>query len=121
MTGAACLIALAAIPAGASPVAGDFAAGPCPAEIRPALRYDGPSRALVAARDIEESEAIAAPPASLLPDVRAGAPLYLIARVGTVLVEREVIAAQPGRRGQAIFVRTPDGRLVSAPMTGEAR
>ena len=42
----------------------------------------------------------------MLPDVRPGDTLYLIARVGTATVERAVTAAQPGRRGRALFVRT---------------
>jgi len=116
-----CLMALAAIPAGAAPVRGDFAEAPCTAESAAALRYAPGSRTMRAARDIAEGETIAAPPASLLPDVRAGDPLFLVARVGTATVERPVVAAQPGRRGGAIFVRTSDGHLVSAPMAGEDR
>jgi flagella basal body P-ring formation protein FlgA len=50
----------------------------------------------------------------MLPDIRPGDPLYLVARVGTATVERQVVAAQPGRRGRYVFVRTPDGRLVRA-------
>lgn len=121
MAAAVCLAALAAIPAGAAPVRGDFAAAPCAGESRTALRYDAASRALRAERDIAEGETIAAPPASLLPDVRAGDTLFLRARVGTAMVEREVTAAQPGHRGATIFVRTPDGHLVSAPLAGDAQ
>lgn len=118
---ATCLIALAAIPAGAVPVRGDFASAPCTAQSEAALRYEPGSRATRAVRDIAEGETIAAPPVSFLPDVRAGDTLFLVARVGTATVERQVIAAQPGRRGGAIFVRTPDGHLVSAPLAGADR
>jgi hypothetical protein len=116
-----CLIALAAIPAGAAPVRGDFAAAPCAAESSIALRYAPGSRAMRAVRDIAEGETIAAPPTSFLPDVRAGDTLFLVARVGTATVERQVVAAQPGRRGAVIFVRTPEGHVVSAPMVGTDR
>lgn len=116
-----CLVALAPVPAGTAPVRGDFAAAPCLAESRAALRYEPGSRETRAVRDIAEGETIAAPPASFLPDVRAGDTLFLVARVGTATVERPVTAAQPGRRGGTIFVRTPEGHLVSAPMIGAER
>jgi hypothetical protein len=118
---AACLMALAAIPAGTAPVRRDFAAAPCTTQSKAALRYEPASRATRAVRDIAEGETIAAPPVSFLPDVRAGDTLFLVARVGTATVERPVVAAQPGRRGGTIFVRTPDGHLVSAPMAGADR
>jgi len=121
MLAIACLAALAPIAAGTLPVRGDFADAPCGARTELALRYDGRRHALAAARDIEAGEVIAAPPASLLPDVRPGDPLILIARVGTATVERQVTAAQPGRRGRGIFVRTPDGRLVAAPFAEAGR
>jgi hypothetical protein len=121
IAGANCLMALAAIPAGAEAVRGDFAAAPCTAESKAVLRYEPGSGGMRAVRDIAEGETIAAPPASFLPDVRAGDALYLVSRVGTATVERQVIAAQPGRRGGTIFVRTPDGHLVSAPMAGADR
>lgn len=116
---AACLVALAPIAAGAVPVRGDFAESPCGGEAPRALRYDPRGGALEAARDIAQGETIAAPPASLLPDVRAGDPLFLVARVGTATVERAVVAAQPGRRGRPIFVRTPDGGLVAGRLAEE--
>ncbi|HEV2818505.1 MAG TPA: flagellar basal body L-ring protein FlgH [Allosphingosinicella sp.] len=118
-TALACLAALAAIPAGATPVRTDFAAAPCSAEVRPALRYEPATGAVRAVRDIAAGETIAAPPASALPDVRAGAPLYLVARAGTALVERAVTAAQPGRAGQPIFVRTPEGRVFAAALSDD--
>ncbi len=119
MLAAACLAAILPIPAGALPVRADFADAPCVAETARALRYDHARRALTAARDIAAGEVIAAPPPSLLPDVRAGDPLTLVARVGTATVERNVTAAQPGRRGRGIFVRTSDGRLIAVPFADE--
>jgi flagella basal body P-ring formation protein FlgA len=119
MLAALCLVALAPIPADALPIRADFAEAPCGGEATGALRYDARRRVLAAARDIATGETIAAPSPSLLPDVRRGDPLTLVARVGTAIVERQVTAAQPGWRGRGIFVRTPDGRLVAAPLIGE--
>jgi flagella basal body P-ring formation protein FlgA len=116
-----CLQAIAAIPAGAVPVRGDFAEAPCAGEAARALRYEPRLRAVRAIRDIDAGETIAALPAAMLPDVRPGDTLYLIARVGTATVERAVTAAQPGRRGQALFVRMPDGRIVRAHLSEEPR
>jgi hypothetical protein len=116
-----CLQAIAAIPAGTVPVRGDFAAAPCAGEAARALRYEPRLGAARAVRDIEAGETIAALPGALLPDVRPGDPLYLVARVGTATVERTVTAAQPGRRGQALFVRMPDGRIVRAHWPEEQR
>lgn len=121
MLAAACLAVLAPLAAGAQPVRGDFAEAPCPGAPARALRYDARQRTLRTVRGLAAGEVIAAPPASVLPDVRPGAPLLLVARVGTATVEREVTAAQPGRRGRDIFVRTADGRLIAAPYAEAGR
>jgi hypothetical protein len=118
---ATCLQALAPVASGTVPVRGDFAAAPCGGERADALRYEAGSGMLRAVRDIAEGETIAAPPLSLLPDVRPGDTLYLVARAGAATVEREVVATQPGRRGRTIFVRTADGRVVSALLPEEGR
>lgn len=119
MLAAACLAAVAPIPAGTIPVRSDFTAAPCDGAGPGALRYDAARRALAAVRDIGAGEAIVGPPPSLLPDVRAGDPLTLVARVGTATVERQVTAAQPGRRGHSLFVRTGDGRLLAVAFPEE--
>lgn len=116
-----CLQAIAFMPAGTVPARGDFAEAPCAAGAKPALRYEPRLRAARAVRDIAAGETIAAVPGSMLPDVRPGDTLYLVARVGTAIVERAVTAAQPGRRGQALFVRTADGRIVRARLPEEMR
>lgn len=118
---ALCLQAIAAMPAGTVAVRGDFAEAPCAAEAAPALRWESRLRAARAVRDIAAGETIAAVPASMLPDIRPGDTLYLVARVGTATVERAVTAAQPGRLGQSLFVRTADGRIVRARLPEEMR
>lgn len=119
--GLLCLQALAAIPAGTVAVRGDFVAAPCAGEAARALGYESRIAAARAIRDIAAGETIAAVPPSMLPDVRPGETLYLIARVGTATVERAVTAAQPGRHGQALFVRMSDGRIVRARFAEDAR
>jgi flagella basal body P-ring formation protein FlgA len=114
IAGLSCLQAIAALPAGAVPVRSDFAAAPCEDVRETALRFDSRIGALRATRDIAAGEIVPAGAAAMLPDVRPGDPLYLVARVGTATVERQVAAAQPGRHGRYIFVRTSDGRLVRA-------
>lgn len=109
-----CLQAVAAIAAGAVPARADFVEAACPADAPGLLRYDPQARAMRALRDIQAGETIAAVPAGALPDVRPGESLFLVAHVGTAIVEREVTATQPGRRGQPIFVRTADGRVLRA-------
>jgi flagella basal body P-ring formation protein FlgA len=115
---AACLAAVAPILAGTLPVRADFVDAPCGQEAPRALRYDAARGTLSASRDIAAGEVVAAPPSSLLPDVRPGDRLTLIARAGTAIVERQVTAAQPGHYGRRIFVRTGDGRLVAASFAG---
>lgn len=109
-----CLQAVAAIAAGAVPARADFSETVCRAGAPGVLRYDPQARAMRAIRDIEAGETVAPVPAGTLPDVRPGDTLFLVAHVGTAIVEREVTATQPGRRGQPIFVRTADGRVLRA-------
>jgi flagella basal body P-ring formation protein FlgA len=114
-----CLSAATSIAAGAAVGRSDFAPARCGDSSPRALRYDFASGALTAVRDIAKGETIDAPPDSLLTDIRAGDPLFLRVRVGGVVVEREVLAAQPGRHGGRIFARTADGRLVAAKVAEE--
>ena len=110
-----CVEVIEALPAGSVPVQSDLAPASCREERSGhAFRYDPEIRVLRAARDLIEGELIAAP-AIRLPDVGPGASLTLTARSGPVTVTREVTAMQPASRGQAVFVRTADGRLISVP------
>jgi len=122
IAGLSCLQAIAALPAGAVPVRGDFAAAPCPAGAgEGALRFDAALGALRTAREIAAGEIVPARAAAMLPDIRPGDPLFLVARVGTATVERQVVAVQPGWSGRHVFVRTPDGRLVRARIAEAGR
>jgi hypothetical protein len=110
-----CLRALKAIAAGAIPLRSDFDARSCEGAARPALHYDARAQAVRADRDIAQGEDVAFVPASALPDLAPGAQLVLTSRVGPVTIRRQVAAAQPGRLGEAVFVRTPEGKLLSVP------
>ena len=80
-----------------------------------AVRYDRRTQVLRAVRGLQIDETIAAPPPALLADIAPGQHLVLHAKVGPVAIQREVEAIQAGRPGQAIFVKTADGAVFSAP------
>lgn len=48
------------------------------------------------------------------PDISRGDALTIRVAIGPVVVEREVHALQSGRRGRPVFVRTAEGRVLSA-------
>lgn len=48
------------------------------------------------------------------PDISPGDALTVRVAIGSVLIEREVHALQSGRRGRPLFVRTAEGRVLSA-------
>ena len=50
------------------------------------------------------------------PDIIPGDTLTLRVAIGPVEIEREVYALQSGRRGRPVFVRTAEGRVLSAPV-----
>lgn len=52
------------------------------------------------------------------PDISRGDALTIRVAIGPVVVEREVHALQSGRRGRPIFVRTAEGRVLSARVAG---
>lgn len=51
------------------------------------------------------------------PAVRTGDAVTLVARVGPVTIERNVIAMQAGTSGRALFVRSGDGKVFAAPFS----
>jgi hypothetical protein len=98
-----------------------YSAEPCgPARRATSYRYDARTGAVRAARVLEPGELISAPPRSLSADVEPGQTLYLETRVGPVTLQRKVVALQPSRSGQALFVKAEDGSVFSAPAPGAA-
>ena len=110
-----CVRTVRAITAGSSPAPGDFApALACRRSAHPNFRYDAVSGAAVATRDLAVGELLPSVAAAVQVVARKGQDLRLRERIGTVTVERGVTAAQAGRAGQRIFVRTADGAVFSA-------
>src|SRR5947209_18794642 len=89
----------------------DVALAACAAKpARLAFRYDASLRAVRAARDLAPGELVPGLPAATLPTVRPGQVIVLAVRVGAVVLSRTVVALQPARPGQKLFVRAADGR-----------
>lgn len=110
-----CVRILRPIAAGVSPVSSDFEPAPaCPSAASAGFRYDTASGAAVARRDLAAGELLRPLAASLQVTARKGQDLQLRERVGGVTVARGVTAAQSGRSGQRIFVRTAEGAVFSA-------
>lgn len=67
-------------------------------------------------RTVRPDAAVAVAPE---PIIEAGDALTVRVQVGPVVVERDVRALQPGRSGRSLFVRTAEGAVLSARLTGE--
>jgi flagella basal body P-ring formation protein FlgA len=94
---------------------GDLADSPCEGgRPLPAFRYDPAVRAARAARDLAAGELVTALPPSALPSVRPGQTLTLSVQIGAVSLTRTVVALQPCRTGEKLFVRGADGRVFAA-------
>jgi flagella basal body P-ring formation protein FlgA len=52
------------------------------------------------------------------PSATEGTALVYRTREGPVMVEREVVALQSGRAGRPVFVRTKEGKVLSATLAG---
>ena len=103
-----------ALAAGAAPARGDVEAAPC-AATPAAWRYDARLGVARAARDLAAGETVAALPDAALASAAVGAPLYLRAGVGPVLVERMVRIVAPARAGAQVFVKAEDGAVFAVP------
>jgi hypothetical protein len=112
---ASCLELLHPLAFGAVAAQSDFQPAPCVQLSDGApLRYDRATRVMRATRDLGKGERLAAPRGALA-EVRPGQKLIVTARVGPVTVERDVVAVQPARSGDAVFVKANDGEIFSAP------
>jgi hypothetical protein len=108
--------------AGETVTAEDIAPAACADRIVPrAFTYDGRSAALAASRDIAAGEIVLAPPSSLLAWARPSQAIRIAAKVGAVRVERQVVALQPGKPGEGLFVRDDDGRVFAVRTQEVAR
>jgi Chaperone for flagella basal body P-ring formation len=88
------------------------------------LRFDRRGGVLRAAAPLEAGAFLGRVALPAAAAVDAGDRLTLVATVGPVKVEREVVAMQPGRSGGRLFVRDEQGQVSSAPLAiaeGEPR
>lgn len=111
-----CAFARVPIEAGASVSESEIMRGPCPDEKVPAkLRYDARRGVAIARFPLLEGEALGRVYLPPRPDVLPGDTVELVARIGHVVIRREMTALQAARTSQRYFVRDLDGRVMVAP------
>jgi hypothetical protein len=109
-----CLRTLAPISRDSVPESEEFAPADCAGEApQHVFRYDRSQGATRAARDVASGEIVAPFPEFGEDFVLPGQPLNLVVAVGDVRVERKVVALQEARSGERLFVRSPDGQVLS--------
>ncbi len=108
-----CLQALEPVAAGSVPSRNQFSPAPCgEADLTAAFVWDRQRRVIRAARDLQPGDLVRAPKG--LPHIRPGEAFTLKARVGPVVVERQVTAVQAAQGGGPVFVRGRDGEVFAA-------
>jgi flagella basal body P-ring formation protein FlgA len=111
-----CAFARAPVEMGAIISESDIMRGPCPDEPVPAkLRYDVRRGVAVARYPLLKSEALGRVYLPPRPEVLPGDRVELVARIGHIVVRREMTALQVARTSQRYFVRDSDGQVVLAP------
>ena len=120
--GEPCMVVLNPIAAGVAPRAEDLQSVPC-GEIRPAraFGFDRTARVARALRALHPGETVAAIAPSSLTAVRPGDAYVVTARSGPVVVQRQVVAVQPAKPGQSMFVKGADGEVFAAPAPAEVQ
>lgn len=104
------------VPAGAIVSEAEIVRGSCPADAVPAkLRYDGRRGVAVARHALTEGEALGRVYLPRRPDVLPGDSVALVARIGHVVVRRDMTALQTARANQRYFVRDEEGQVLLAP------
>jgi flagella basal body P-ring formation protein FlgA len=116
---AACAVSRTPIAAGAYLASDDLGRVACRAEATGGwLGYDAGARSFFARREIPAETYLGRASAGAVPAAREGAELVYRTSEGPVTVEREVVALQSGRVGQPVFVRTEEGKVLSATLSG---
>jgi flagella basal body P-ring formation protein FlgA len=83
------------------------------------LRYDAGARSYFARQAIPAGSYLGRVSTNQAIVTSEGATLFYRTSEGPVVIEREVVALQPGHAGNAVFVRTEEGKVLSAPLAGE--
>src|SRR5262249_46003575 len=110
-----CLKVLIAQHRDEAPVPRDFALTPCATtRTHTAFYYDREAHLTRLRRDLSVGEIVSTYPEVGSAVVRPGDTLSLVTRIGKVRIERRVVALQAARTGETLFVRTPEGDIVTA-------
>jgi flagella basal body P-ring formation protein FlgA len=101
----------------------DFRAAPCSASpVSSRIALDRSGGAVRATAEIEAGSDVGPLFIPSAPAVERGEKLLLIARDGPVTISRTVTAEEPARHGQSrLFVRTAEGEILSADLSGVAK
>jgi hypothetical protein len=114
---AECAAARASVAVGAYLAAEDLRSVPCQREATGGwLGYDVAARSYFARRPIPVGTYLGRIAAGASPSAAAGAGLVYRTSEGPVTVEREVVAVQSARAGRPVFVRTEEGKVLSATL-----
>lgn len=117
-----CLSARVPLAAGAVAVPEDFAPADCAigSHVQP-FHYDRASGVTRTARMIAAGEIVPRYPDFGVAMVYPGQVLKLVVTIGAVRIERDMVALQPARSGQRLFVRSANGDVLSIRYEGNAR
>jgi hypothetical protein len=97
----------------------DIGPTPCaPDQTASRVRYDRSVAALRAVVDLPEGSLLGRVVLPSESRIERGTGLTLVATIGPVRVEREVVAVQDGRAGRSMFVRDADGQVISGSFAG---
>lgn len=111
-----CAFTRVSLASGAIVSENDILRGPCSDETVPAkLRYDARRGVAIARFPLAEGEPLGRVYLPSRPDILPGDVVALVARIGHVVVKREMTALQAARTHQRYFVRDVDGQVVRAP------
>jgi hypothetical protein len=103
---------------GAALMAGDAVATPCrEGEPRARLAFDRRDHRVRAAADLAAATYLGRVSLPAGSGVERGDALTLVSTIGSVRVQRKVVAVQPGRSGGKVFVRDEDGQVLTAPLS----
>ncbi|MGK6317915.1 flagella basal body P-ring formation protein FlgA [Sphingomonas sp. DT-204] len=115
-----CHVARHAIRAGETVTADLIERGRC-GSVRGLLMFDAERQKVLARRAIGRGTPLGRLRLPEAPAVRKGDALALVARIGPVTIERNVTAMQAGTGGRALFVRSGDGQVFAARLSGAGR
>ena len=105
-----------AVPPGAIVSEAEISRDSCQVEAAPAkLRYDARRGVAIARYALKEGEALGRVYLPPRPDILPGDSVSLTARIGHVIVRRDMTALQTARSNQRFFVRDEEGHVVLAP------